>query len=87
VQAGKDLSATREALAKAQGIAPFGQLNLTPDSIRQHLDYRRAHAALNASFEALRQFNGQHVKHFAPELRAERDAKRAAKLAALAGEA
>jgi hypothetical protein len=78
VQAGKDLSATREALAKAQGIAAFGPMNLTPESIRLHPDYRRAHAALNSAFEASRRFNGQHVKRFGPELRAERDAKRAA---------
>lgn len=79
VQAGNRLSATRERLASEQGIEPFGKLNLTPDSIRQHPDYRRDHAALNAAFEALRALNGRYVKRFAKELRQEREAMRAAR--------
>jgi hypothetical protein len=80
VQAGNALSETRQRLADQQGIAPFGKMNLTPDCIRLHPDYRRDNAALNASFEALRALNGTYARQFRRELALERDARRAAGL-------
>lgn len=85
VQAGNTLSATRERLAQEQGIAPFGRMNLTPESIRLHPDYRRDNAAFKAAFERYRALNGQYAKRFKRELAQERDAKRAARLLERAG--
>jgi hypothetical protein len=53
---------------------------LTPDHIRARKDWQEAKAASAAAFQRMRTFNGMFVKMFAKEIRAGRDARRAAKL-------
>lgn len=60
-----------------------GPCGLTPDSVKRSPEYQAARRACDSAHSALRQLNGKWCKHFAPELRSEREAKRAAKLAAL----
>jgi hypothetical protein len=81
VAAGVALTATRERLARDQGIAAFGAMGLTPDSIKMHPDYRRDKVAVNVAFEHLRTMSGCYAKRFAKEIRAEIQAKRERKLA------
>ena len=80
VKAGKALTETRNRLAEALGIAPFGAMNLTPDCIKSHPDYRRDNLALNKALERLRTLNGTYAQLFAKEERAAIMAKRMAKL-------
>jgi hypothetical protein len=76
------LTAANAALQAIPGIGS-GPMGLTPDHVRRSPEYQAARRAYDAAHHALGQLNGKWCKHFAPELRAEREARRAAKLAAL----
>lgn len=57
-----------------------GPMGLTPEHIRTSPEYRAAKADFNRSFSALREHNGFMLKNFAKEMRADRDAKRQARI-------
>lgn len=57
-----------------------GAFNLTPDSIKQTPEWKSAYQKERAAFNAMRDFNMHMARNFKKELRAERDAKRQAKL-------
>lgn len=75
--------AAAKALAAIPGIGS-GTMGLTPDSVKQSREYREAKALYSSAHEALRKLNAGNVKRFALELRREREAARAARMAALA---
>lgn len=53
---------------------------LTPDVVKFHPDYRAARLVVDAAFDKVREWNGEHAKTFVDEIKADRDARRAAKL-------
>lgn len=57
---------------------PKGQMGLTPDDVKSSPSYRLAKQQFDASFAALRKFNGEFTKVFAKEIREERLARRRA---------
>lgn len=57
-----------------------GAFNLTPDSIKQTPEWQAAYRKERAAFNAMRDFNMYMARNFKKELRAEREAKRQAKL-------
>ncbi len=77
----------RAASARLNAIPGIGSgpMGLTPDSVKQSAEYREARATYDDLHKLLGRLNARNVKRFAPELRAEREAARAAKLAALDG--
>jgi len=58
-----------------------GPMGLTPDEVKFTPRYQAARRDCEHAMAALQRLNKAHVKRFAKELRAERDARRAAKLA------
>ena len=75
------LEANLAAAGKVLGAIPgvgTGPMGLTPDEVKFSPEYRNAKKAVDAAFAALRNFNGKYVKVFKNEIRAERDARRAA---------
>lgn len=75
--------AVNETSAKMQEF-PRGPLGLTPDDVKATPEWQTAYRNFNTAFEALRKFNGTYVEAFADELRHERSAVRAARLATAA---
>jgi hypothetical protein len=63
-----------QALRAIPGIGS-GPMGLTPDAVKATPEYREAKARSDATFAALRNFNGKFVKLFAAEIKAERRAK------------
>jgi hypothetical protein len=57
-----------------------GPMGMTPDHVRTSPEYRADKANFNRSFAALRDHNGFMVKNFKAELKAERDARRQARI-------
>ena len=74
-------TACGDALTSIPGVGslPDGR---TPDAVRATPRYREAAAAYQAAHDALRTFNATYCKAYSREIRADRDARRAAKLAA-----
>ena len=70
-----------ETSAKLQEF-PRGPLGLTPDDVKASPEWQTAYRNFNTAFQALRNFNGPYATRFADELRHERNAIRAAKIAA-----
>ena len=65
-----------DAHAKLKAVGSgSGAMGLTPDSVKASPEYRAAKSAADAAGQRARNFNGQHAKQFAPELKAERDRK------------
>jgi hypothetical protein len=58
---------------------PTGPMGLTPDHVKATPEWRAAKARYERAFAAMRKFNAVFVKVFAKELRAQRDARRAAR--------
>lgn len=58
-----------------------GAYGLTPDSVKRSPEWQACYAANQRLHNALRRLNGANVKRFAVELRLERDAMRAGRLA------
>lgn len=75
--------ATAQTSAALQEF-PRGPLGLTPDDIKASPEWQTAHRNFEVAFQAQRQFNSTYTKTFADELRHERNARRAARLAACA---
>lgn len=71
-----DAAAKGRALAALSGGGPMG---LTPDHVRASPAWREASAAYAEAFQALRRFNQGFVRLYAREIRADRDAARAAR--------
>jgi hypothetical protein len=81
---GADLEAKHNAATDALHSVPghgSGPMGLTPDHVRATPEWQSAKRAAEKAFSALRNHNGDFVKHFAKEYKAERDARRAAILA------
>jgi hypothetical protein len=73
--------AVNETSAKLQEF-PRGPLGLTPDDVKASPEWQTAHRNFDIAFQALRKFNSTYTKTFAEELRHDRNAQRAARLAA-----
>ena len=73
------------ALREVPGISS-GPMRLTPDDVKARSDYRAAKAAYDRAFSRLRSFNGEYVRRFSREIRAARDTRRAAKVAAFSNQ-
>lgn len=59
---------------------PKGAMGLTPDDVKFSPAYRLAKQQFDASFAALRKFNGEFTKAFAKEIREDRLARRRARV-------
>ncbi len=73
-----------DAASAALQSYPRGPMGLPPEEVRLSPAYQAARARYAAAFARLRAFNGPFVKRFTREIRADIDAKRAAKLAVTA---
>lgn len=82
----RQLDLASAALKAIPGIGS-GPMGLTPDHIRAGADYQNARRAYDTAHSRLARLNGANVKRFAPELRQEREARRAAMVMAREGEA
>lgn len=60
---------------------PKSPNGMTPDDVKASPAFKTASQNFDRAFGALRKFNGTYTKRFADELRHERDARRAARLA------
>lgn len=68
---------TQMALAEVtMSVFPKGPMGLTPDHVKAMPEFRAAKADFNAAFQALRTLNQTHLKRFAAEERAAREARR-----------
>lgn len=76
-----ELSAAGAALKAIPGVGS-GPMGLTPDAVKFSPEYRTAKSALDAAKARSRAFYAAFSKRYAKEIRADRDAARAAKLAA-----
>lgn len=81
----RESKAASDAIRSIPGVGS-GALGLTPDNVKQSPEFKAAAARYGAASVALQELNKANAKRFARELRAEREARRAAKLAALSGE-
>ena len=61
---------------------PTGAMGLTPDSVKATPEWKAAYAESNAALAEIQKANAFMLKNFPNEVRAERDAKRAAQMAA-----
>lgn len=66
------LTADVKRFSAALDVFPKGPMGPTPEAVRVTPEYRAAKTAFDAAFKRLRAFNGQFVKVFAKEIRAER---------------
>ena len=72
--------AASAALATIPG-AGSGPMGLTPDAVKASPEWKAARAKQAAALKALQAFNLAYSHTFAREIRADRDARRAARLA------
>lgn len=86
IAAGEAMNQIRERLAGELGIAPRGPMGLTAEPIRLNPEYRAAKATSDALCDRLRRFNKTFTRVYAKEIRADRDARWAARLAAAKAE-
>lgn len=66
---------------KAVSGSERGPMGLTPDHIKQSVEWRAAYYSNQFAMNNAKRHAAFMVKHFAKELRAEREARRAARLA------
>jgi len=74
------LTAINEAHARVLAHCPKGPMGLTPDHVRATPEYKTAKANFDRSFAALRDHNAFMTKNFKKEMKADRDARRQARL-------
>ncbi|WLA80307.1 hypothetical protein [Bradyrhizobium elkanii] len=69
-----------ERLIAETGLARPWPMNLTPDAIKMHPDYRAAKAAWNEAWDVSRKLNGKFAGRFKKEIRADLAALRQSRL-------
>lgn len=74
------LEAASKAASEVINTFPRGPMGLTPDNVKVTPEYRAAKAQSDKTFSALREHNGFMAKTFPKEMKADRDARRQARM-------